>query len=159
LERLARQLGVPVVPVQAHRRLGMESLKEALDRAGRHPAPVVESPFPQAFLDEVERLESLLAAGELGPGPALPPRYLVERLLGDTGGYIEERMPRNGTSGHLREELHAARERLGQAGYPVPAVETMARYGWVTRAVEGVVPHPVEPVPSWGDRLDAILTH
>jgi len=159
VDRLARQLGVPVVPVQAHRRLGMEALKEALDRAGRGASPVAESPFPQPFLDEVNRLESFLAAGENGTHHAPPPRYLVERLLLDTGGYIEERMAENGAGGRLREELGAARERLGRAGYPVPAVETMARYGWVSRAVEGVVTHPAEPVPSWGDRLDAILTH
>ena len=35
----------------------------------------------------------------------------------------------------------------------------MARYGWVSRVVEGVVAHPVEPVTTWGDRLDAVLTH
>ena len=87
------------------------------------------------------------------------PRYLVERLLLDTGGYIEERIPSNGDQAEIRAELGAARERLGQAGCPVPAVETMARYGWVSRVVEGVVEHPVEPVNTWGDRLDAVLTH
>src|SRR3954447_19335548 len=84
-DRLARQLGVPVVPVQAHRRFGMESLKEALDRAGRGPAPVVESPFPRPSRDEVDRLESFLATGEDGTSHGPPPRYLVERLLLDTG--------------------------------------------------------------------------
>lgn len=158
VDRLARQLGVPVVPIQAQRGQGIEALKEAVDRAGRGPAPAGTSPFPQPFIHEVERLESFLAA-EDGARREPPPRYLVERLLLDTGGYIEGRIGRNGDGARLREELEAARERLGQAGCPVPAVETSSRYGWVSRAVEGVVAHPAEPAASWGDRLDAILTH
>ena len=51
-------------------------------------------------------------------------------------------MPRRRRPAAIREELGAARERLAQAGCPVPAVETMARYGWVARVVEGVVDQP-----------------
>ena len=35
----------------------------------------------------------------------------------------------------------------------------MARYGWVANVVDGVVEHPPEPVNTWGDRLDVVLTH
>jgi ferrous iron transport protein B len=159
VDRLSRQLGVPVVAVQAHRKRGLGPLKEAVDRAGRGPAPTRESPLPRPFLDEVGRLETILSTGANGTPHEPPPRYLVERLLLDVGGYVEERMPLGAANGHLREELRDARERLGWAGLPVPAVETMARYGWVSRAVEGVVTHPAEPVSSRGDRLDAVLTH
>ncbi len=158
-QRLSRQLGVPVVPIQAHRGLGLGDLKNALATAGQRPGAIPESPFPPAFRDEVNRLESFLAAVDGHAAQSRLPRYLVERLLLDTGGYIEERIPCNGDQTAIRAELGAARERLGQAGYPVPAVETMARYGWVARVVEGVVEHPVEPVNTRGDRLDAVLTH
>jgi ferrous iron transport protein B len=158
-DRLSRQLGVPVVPIQAHRGLGLEELKDALAAAGQRPVAIPESPFPPVFRDEVDRLESFLADGETRSLENRLPRYLVERLLLDTGGYIEERIPCNGDQAAIRAELQAARQRLGQAGCPVPAVETMARYGWVSRVVEGVVAHPVEPVHTGGDRLDAALTH
>ena len=158
-QRLSRQLGVPVVPIQAHRGLGLGDLKDALAAAGQRPGAILESPFPPAFRDEVDRLESFLARGDAHAAQGRLPRYLVERLLLDTGGYIEGRIPSNGDQAAIHTQLGAARERLGKAGYPVPAVETMARYGWVSRVVEGVVAHPAEPVNTWGDRLDAVLTH
>ncbi len=157
--RLSCQLGVPVVPVQAHRRLGLEALKEALAGAGEQPRAILESPFPPVFREELDRLESLLAqAGKHSLKDRLP-RYLVERLLLDMGGYLEERIPLNGDPTAIREELRLARERLAQAGCAVPAIETMARYGWVSRVVDGVVEHPPEPVFTLSDRLDAVLTH
>ena len=60
-QRLSRQLGVPVVPIQAHRGLGLGDLKDALAAAGQRPGAIPESPFPPAFRDEVDRLESFLA--------------------------------------------------------------------------------------------------
>ncbi len=163
--RLARQLGVPVVPVQANRRLGLEALKTALDEVAGKPAQAPESPFPEPFREEVRRLEAFLPtlglpepSGGTTESPALP-RYLVERLLLDTGGYIQEQLPLNGDREVLREQLRAGRARLAEAGLPVPAVEAMARYGWVAHVVEGVVTQPETPRLTLGDRIDAILTH
>ena len=158
-ERLSRQLGVPVVPVQAHRRLGLEALKDALGGVSERRRAVEESPFPPVFREEVDRLAALLAgAGKHDPKDRTP-RYLVERLLLDVGGYIEQGFPLNGDPVAIREELRQARERLAQSGCAVPAIETIARYGWVSHVVDGVVEHPEEPVFTWSDRLDAVLTH
>lgn len=158
LDRLRRQLGVPVVSVQAHRRLGIDELKQALAEAVDFPLAAPVSPFPEPFRAEVGRLErSLAAARSTGNGPPLP-RYLVERLLLDTGGYVEGQVLHPGDNG-LRDELREARRRLGDAGLPVPAVEAMARYGWVAGVVDGVVRQPSEPTLTLGDRIDAVLTH
>jgi ferrous iron transport protein B len=157
--RLSRQLGVPVVPVQAHRGLGMEALKETIAEEGLRPCSPLESPFPPVFRAEVDRLRSFLSSREPEPGCDRLPSYLVERLLLDTGASIGERILSNGDESALRGQLVAARERLAQAGCPVPAIETRARYAWVARAVEGVVEQPAEPTQTRSDQIDAILTH
>src|SRR5207247_4974582 len=96
--RLAERLGVPIVPIQAHRRVGIEELKRALDGAVQTKAAPPASPFPEAFQREVAALEqwvgrtdcqSVLREGRhserseesrpQGDNGQLP-RYLVERL-------------------------------------------------------------------------------
>ena len=57
------------------------------------------------------------------------------------------------------QKLRAARESLAAAGMPVPAVEAMARYDWVARALDGVVRRPDDHRPTTSDRIDAVLTH
>lgn len=159
---LGRRLGVPAVPVQAHRKVGLEALKAALGAAADRPAEPPESPFPGPFREEVARLEAVLAAApdpaRDGVDPRSWPRYLVERLLLDTGGYLEGHVLVDGDH-HIRDAVQAGRERLRQAGLPVPAVEAMARYAWVARVVEGIVTRPVEHEVTPGDRIDAVLTH
>ena len=57
------------------------------------------------------------------------------------------------------QKLRAARESLAAAGFPVPAVEAMARYDWVARVLDGVVRRPDDHRPTTSDRIDAVLTH
>jgi ferrous iron transport protein B len=159
VERLRKRLGVPVVEVQANRRLGLEELKLALAAAARtHPQPP-DSPFPQEFQAEVRALEARLAA--VGDRPL--PRYLVERLLLDSSGYLEAALLEAGShtaSGSgVGIELVAARARLAGAGCQVPAVEAMSRYAWVGRVLEGVISRPSERVVTSSDRFDRLLTH
>src|SRR5207245_2809964 len=60
--RLSARLGIPVVPIQAHLRVGLEELKGALDRAVQTAAAPPPSPFPEAFQREVTRLQEWIAA-------------------------------------------------------------------------------------------------
>ncbi|MBN1909184.1 MAG: ferrous iron transporter B, partial [Pirellulales bacterium] len=53
LEQLRRRLPVPIVPIQANRRQGIEELKAALQAATPVTTPVRETIFPKAFCDEV----------------------------------------------------------------------------------------------------------
>ena len=112
--RLGRQLGVPVVEAQANRRLGLAEIKRelaaALDAAPRVPA----SPLPAEFQAEVERLAATLSAH----GEVKMPRYLVERLLLDSAGYLEgpllDQQFGEAQAAGLRPELASARARFGR---------------------------------------------
>src|SRR5439155_14702452 len=155
-----------VVPIQAHLRIGLEELKRALDRAVKTTATAPPSPFPEPFQREVTQLHQWMAAQRRtdfqsvrqashserseesrgrrealrsAQGDSEVPRYLVERLLLDVGGYLENREFEDPP---LREQVQAARDRLKQAGLTVPAVEAMSRYAWIGQVVAGVVTRP-----------------
>ena len=161
IERLSGALGLPVVAVKAHRKGGLDDLKAAVAAAASGPPPENPRPFPEPFRAEVDGLRDWIAAEGAADGVEPPRRFLVERLLLDVGGYVETRLAKDrGLDGSkLAARLAEARDRLKSAGLPVPAVEAMARYGWVGRVVEGVVAHPDSPRRPVGDRIDAVLTH
>lgn len=151
--RLQQNLGVPVVAVQANRQVGLGELRAALAQAIEQPESVRRSPLPDAVQQEVNRIQ----AGCNGAAGSPLPRYLVERLLLDTG-YLE--------AAHLDEldsqfwqAVHAARERLTAGGQSLAALETIARYQWVGQVMEGAVEQRTLAAVDWTDRLDHVLTH
>src|SRR6185437_2989774 len=66
-------------------------------------------------------------------------------------------------AGRLGEDLlvqvQGVRERLTQAGCPVPAIEAKARYGWIREVTAGCVQRPAQRPVTWTDRIDRVLTH
>ena len=174
VEKLRRQLGVPVIEVQANRRIGLAELKQALAAAATTAqAAGHTSPFPAEFQQETARLQETWSgaastaqagiatdvngAGENGATNL--PRYLAERLLLDTSGYLQNTLIVGAKSNGAIAELLAARRRLADAGCPVPAVEAQARYAWVADVLSGVVTRPPQRIVTGGDRIDRVLTH
>ncbi|MBI1902327.1 MAG: ferrous iron transport protein B [Planctomycetia bacterium] len=160
-ERLSRQLGAPVVPLVAHKRKGVEELRRILASLDAQPSstPAGDSPFPAAFQNELARLHDALQTRIDESPPSADgrwPRFLVERLLLDTG-YLEGSLLAGDDP--LRAELRSARSRLKSAGCPVPSVEAVARYGWVAKALDGVVTRRKQRPATRSDRLDRVLTH
>src|SRR5262249_59116770 len=51
------------------------------------------------------------------------------------------------------------RQRLQEAGCPVPAVEARSRYGWIRERIAGCVQRPAQRPVTWTDRIDRVLTH
>jgi ferrous iron transport protein B len=151
---LAERLGVPVIPVQANRRMGLERLKLALTSAAATPRQARENPFPEAFQEQTRKLADWLNHDRISPLP----QVLVERLLLDGSGYLEHELL-NGDACEGAERLRQARESLAAAGCPVPAVEAIARYDWVSRVLDGVAHRPAAHQPTASDRIDAVLTH
>jgi ferrous iron transport protein B len=148
--KLSEDLGIPVVPIQANRGIGLDELtKAALAAAQSGRAPRGLS-FPVEFEKEVAALQCEL--GDEVPG------FLTRRLLLDVGGYTEKWLV--GKHGEeLGQVVDAARQRLTQAGCPVPAIEARTRYGWIRPILAAAVKRPAERPVSWTDRIDKLLTH
>jgi ferrous iron transport protein B len=155
LAKLSERLPVKCVPVQANKAVGIAQLKQAIvEAAGQTECGPRSSPFPLQFVAEVESLRSQVCANS----DCQLPRYLVERLLLDTSGYLAQ-AGLKGVNGSLLADIQAARGRLAEVGLPVPAVESIARYGWATQTLEGVVTRPTKRPVTMSDRIDAWLTH
>lgn len=162
--RLERQLGLPVVELQAHRGRGIDALRQRLHSVVHGETGPRENPFPAPFQEQAALLRQHLADREATADHSstasrreIPP-YLVERLLLDTSGYLETALIHRDDD-DLRRRLRTARETLAEQGLPVPAVEAMARYGWVGRVLTGVVTRPAQRPLSATDRIDRVLTH
>ena len=151
---LSRRLGLPVVRTEAHRKRGIDDLRQAiLETAERGPIPRPRV-FPEAFAAECEQLQSRLT--ELGERET--PYYLLERLLLDVGGYLESHFLESAAA-PLREHLAAARERLAAAGCRVPAVEARVRYQWARQVLDQIATRPATRPVTFSDKLDQVLTH
>jgi ferrous iron transport protein B len=147
--RLSQQLGVAVVPIQANKGRGLEALKQAIAVAAEGPSPVKGVTFPEAFQREAAALHATLGEGV--------PGFLVRRLLLDVGGHTESKLRTQCSV--LSALLPAARQRLQQAGCPLPGVEARARYSWIREATAGCIQRPEKRAVTWTDRIDRVLTH
>ncbi len=154
IDALSQRLGVPVVPVQANRRVGIDKLLSAIAATAGHATTASHNPFPAVFNERAAEIGQWIQAES---GKELP-HFLVERLLLDNDGYLESELL-NGASDEGATKLRTARESLAAAGFPTPAVEAIARYDWVARTLDGVAQRPTDHQPTVSDRIDVVLTH
>jgi ferrous iron transport protein B len=157
-EKLARQMGVPVVPVCAHKRVGVGALKRVLlDAALDGIGPTPSHPeYPQAFAEAVDRLTAELNSHMAALGRSVP-RIEALRTLVDRGGYAEQRLLSK-LDGAFMGRLAAERERVSE-GSSLALIEVRSRYAWIRRVVAGTVTKPESPPRTTSDTLDDILTH
>ncbi len=148
--KLSEQLGVPVVPIQANKGIGVADLTRAVLTAAEGGTVPAGPVFPEAFEKEAAGLQ--LELGDEVPG------FLTRRLLLDVGGYVEQWLVGKHGDG-LKLKLTAARARLAEAGCPVPAVEARTRFAWIRGIVAAAVTKPVERLVTRTDKLDKVLTH
>ncbi len=156
---LAKRLDTPVISIQANKRVGIAELQQALlaeiNAARRRPHSCDDGPMPAEFRGEACALGKLLARAD--SHDRWPP-YLIERLLLDSSGYLENSLP-SAAAQEIKTALTAARGRLADAGYPTPAVEAVSRYQWIAKALDGVAHRPTRIKESATDRIDRLLTH
>lgn len=150
-EKLQTQLGIPVIPTQANRRGGLDRLRETIIALAGQESITPTSPFPEEFRDKVSQLHS-----KLKEQTADAPRYLAERLLLDTSGYLEQELVNGGQD--LHSWIVETRNQLAELGQPVPAIEAISRYKWVQESLAGVVTREANRKVTWSDRIDRILT-
>jgi len=86
------------------------------------------------------------------------PRYLAERLLLDTSGFLAK-SHLDGVADRIGPVLATLRARLATEDCPVPAIEAIARYQWVEQVLDGVTTQPTTRPRGLGDRVDHVLTH
>jgi ferrous iron transport protein B len=148
--KLSKRLGLPVVPIQANKGRGLDQLRQVILEAAETTAPPQGPAFPEAFEREVMALQEAI-------GPDVEP-FLLRRLLLDVGGHMERRLTEQFGPG-IGARVAAARQRLAEAGCPVPAVEARTRYGWIRAVTAACVTRPAQRPVTGTDRLDRLLTH
>ncbi|HJT79376.1 MAG TPA: FeoB small GTPase domain-containing protein, partial [Gemmataceae bacterium] len=126
-ERLGRQMGVRVVPIQANKGRGIDRLKQAVAEAAEEAGAVKGPPFPEAFEREAACKDAIrITVRQTPPFPAafereeaalqeavgngVPP-FLLRRLLLDVGGYTEQRVAEQ-HGPKVRDRVSEARQRL-----------------------------------------------
>jgi ferrous iron transport protein B len=138
--KLSQSLGVPVVPVTAKLRRGLEELSRAvLDAVGARPAsaPWRLSPAAEA---EVRRLYATGAASR------------VEALRDLYSDVLPEDAER-------REAVEAARARLAARSAQWWQEPVTARYRWIEQVTEGAVSGVRAERPGATERIDRLVTH
>jgi ferrous iron transport protein B len=152
-DSLAERLGVPVVPVVAQKRQGLDRLVATLSDVLREPAQQPATPdLPPALRELVDRFVDETRDN----GGASLSRPAALRALADDGGPTEERL--------VAEHGPAMTDRLRDlrattsTGPSLSALESEARYVWVQRVLQDL--HADDELQEIGsDTIDRILTH
>ena len=152
-ERLQEILGVPVVPIQAHRRIGIDRLKRAIaDQIGKQPDRL-HDPFSVSIRQRLERLRAAC------PDDCRLKRFAMTRMLFDCDGYITDQF-RDQIDEPFAQVIESERKQMEQeTGQTSVESESLARYEWIKRQMAEVVEHDAAAGPRWSDRLDYWLTH
>ncbi|NKB70399.1 MAG: ferrous iron transport protein B [Candidatus Latescibacteria bacterium] len=154
--RLAAKLGVPVVPVVAHRRQGVEALRAALAACLQEASNNrVERPqLPSALWTQAERISQAAPTVE---GRAPLTSIEAFRALVDVGGHAEHRLVDEHGADFARL-LEDCRRAVGGSA-PLSALESEGRYIWIDQVVEGALQQQESLYRSRSDRVDKVLTH
>ena len=152
--KLAKKLGVPVVPMVARRGEGLDALKKAIAKVPNIPGESGWTLMP-AVAPKVDAL-----AEKLGDeAPDVPPRRRHFEALGALTSdpllaIWAERAPA------FHQAVLDGRTELEEKKAPYRHAEMMGRYGWLSPLTsEVVVRHKSPSERTRSDKLDAVLTH
>lgn len=155
--KLARELGLTVVPVVATKSTGLDSLRRAILESMDTSPPASRVSFPACIQTEQEGLCDLVNDGSDGARQPLSHAEALQTLL-NPGGYHEKRVgAQRGPS--FARDLTERRERIAEAGESLVEVEARVRYARIAEIVARVVTRSEIAARSFSDRLDRVLTH
>ncbi len=158
-ERLSERIGIPVVPICANKKRGLDDLRHGLsktlsgqiDRSGsdlsRFLGPLGEQ--VKALREEVNRSKN----GQAGNVSEVE----LYRAVVDEGGYAEKRIV-DTLGPEVARKVTGIRSKL-QADRPLSTLETESRYAWIDRTISDALSRPPMLQTSLSDRIDRFLTH
>jgi len=154
--RLATDLGVPVVPVVARTRQGLDQLRQTLAGALRSPrTPPRTVTLPPLAERDVALLAAVVRRELPGLGEATR-AWTTWALLSIDDAPPDELV---GVPAPVRAAAHQLRRAALREGRNLDLEIIGARYERVDRMVSEAVQPPDLPPPRWTDRIDAVLTH
>lgn len=149
---LSRRLEVPVVEIQANRRLGIDALKQKIVEVVEQGWVSEGHHFPPQVEEELGFLCKTI--DPVGCNPRT--RFLAQRLLLDGSGIVSQVI---GPHPSISEAVNQSRERLAVAGLQLSAVESVSRYTNIGKLTEKAIARPKFRGRSTSDRIDQVLTH
>ncbi len=158
-QALSERLGIPVIPVSAHRREGIEDLRQAIAAVvkGERPAVAHHRPcFPEPLRQQMEELSACSASPPGDTDRGLSPVETF-RLLVDQDGYVEKRLVET-LGDDFARQLEKARRAI-DVSTPLSVLESETRYTWINQLLQDCVQQPAQLLTRRSDHIDRVLTH
>ncbi len=153
LQSLQKLLGVPVVGIQAKRRVGIDALKSAMANAISKSPDIEHDPFSDELKQRIKRLKAAC------PDDCQLKRFAVTRMLFDTDGFMTDQL-KSQVDGKVLATLKTEQAQMQSEGHSIAESESHARYNWITKHLDSFVKRPTQiHQTTLTDRLDAWLTH
>jgi ferrous iron transport protein B len=169
--KLSEHLGAPVVVVQAHKGVGIDTLKAEIAQALVHAATertmkALELPLPELLETHIERLKKILAEeGLSAPDQAYFDAHLMlsgDDDDGEVGAGAADMPDLRRNHPKVRAELNAAMEACANADIDPINAEVETHYNFISTVVADVVHEDAAAQAkkiSRTDRIDRIVTH
>jgi len=149
---LAEKLDIPVIPIQANRKVGIDDLKAEICRVIKTGEVSTGHVFPENIEAEIDTVSLAIDPHRCNPRS----RFLAQRLLLDGSGLVSKIVgPHTG----LEQAVNQARQRLSEQGVQLSAAESMSRYKIISELTSPAVARPTVRPTSLSDRIDRVLTH
>lgn len=154
--RLAAELDVPVVPIVARTREGLDRLRQAMaDSLRRPPRPAVPLALPPAAARDLDALTAVVRR-ELPALGGASRAWAAWALLSIDDAPPDELV---GVPPAVRQAARELRTAAAREGRNLDVEIIGARYARVDALVARAVRPPAAPPPSWTQRIDGVLTH